>query len=62
MNSRLIIIAILIFVKIIGVASRVRAEDYSSCYSVKKINHIVKKENYYNPTFRCGNNEVFNDV
>jgi len=30
MNSRMIIIAILIFIKIIGVASRVKADNYMS--------------------------------
>ena len=53
MNSRFIIIAILIFIKVIGVASRARAFDYFdvvSCYHVKQINYTVE-----NPKFRCGN-------
>ena len=72
MNSKIIIIAILILVKVVGVASRARAEslgprDYnefglfgnsslilSSCYSAKQVNYIIKKENYYNPVYRCG--------
>ena len=62
MNSRFIIIAILIFIKVIGVASRVRAEDYSSCYSANQIKYMVKKENYYNPIFRCGKTTGFKDV
>ena len=32
MNSRMIIIAILILIKVIGVASRVKADHYSDCY------------------------------
>ena len=59
MNSKIIIIAILIFIKVIGIASRARAEsyfpeNYSSCYSAKQVNYIIKKENYYNPVYRCG--------
>jgi hypothetical protein len=54
MNSRIIIIAILIFIKVIGIASRARAEsiyslDCSSNYSVKKINY-----QFWKPTYRCG--------
>lgn len=62
MNSRFIIIAILIFIKVIGIASRAKAEDYSSCYSAIQIKYIVKDEYFYNPVFRCGNIEVFKDV
>tara|TARA_B100001540_G_C15766213_1_gene624101 strand:- start:544 stop:732 length:189 start_codon:yes stop_codon:yes gene_type:complete len=62
MNSRFIIIAILIFVKVIGVASRAKADDYSSCYSVNKIKYIVQDEDFYNPVFRCGKTTVFKDV
>ena len=72
MNSRFIIIAILILVKVVGVASHVGAESLvpssyyefglfgnsslilSSCYSAKQVNYIIKKENYYNPVYRCG--------
>ena len=32
MNPRVIIIAILILIKVIGVASRVKADHYSDCY------------------------------
>ena len=56
MNSRFIIVAILIFIKVIGIASRARAFDYfdiTSCYSAKQVNYIIKKENYYNPVYRC---------
>ena len=52
MNSKIIIIAILILVKVVGVASRARAFDYfdtSSCYHVKQINYTVE-----NLKFRCG--------
>ena len=72
MNSKIIIITILILVKVVGVASRARAESLvpssyyefglfgnsslilSSCYSAKQVNYIIKKENYYNPVYRCG--------
>ena len=52
MNSRFIIIAILIFIKVIGVASRARAFDYfdtMSCYHVKQTSYTVE-----NLKFRCG--------
>ena len=52
MNSKIIIIVILILVKVVGVASRARAFDYfdtTSCYHVKQINYTVE-----NPKFRCG--------
>ncbi len=62
MNSRFILIAILIFVKIVGVASRAKAEDYSSCYSAIQTKNTVKDEDFYNPVFRCGNTEVFRDA
>ena len=67
MNSRFIIIAILIMIKVIGVASRVRAEsyfpeNYSSCYSAKQVNYIIKKENYYNPVYRCGQSKYNSSI
>ena len=54
MNSRSIIIAILIFIKVIGIASRARAEslylaDCSANYSIKKISY-----KFWKPTYRCG--------
>ena len=52
MNSRFIIIAILILVKVVGVASRARAFDYFdtwSCYHVKQTSYTVE-----NLKFRCG--------
>ena len=55
MNSRFIIIAILIFIKVIGVASRARAFDYfdtTSCYHVKQTSYTVE-----NLKFRCGKPE-----
>ena len=53
MNSRSIIIAILIFIKIIGIASRARAEsfhlaDCSANYSIKKISY-----KFWKLTYRC---------
>ena len=61
MNSKIIIIVILILVKVIGVASRARAFDYfdiTSCYSAKQVNYIIKKENYYN-VYRCGQSKYY---
>mgnify|MGYP001331561669 CR=1 FL=1 len=54
MNSRSIIIAILIFIKIIGIASRARAEsfyiaDCAANYSIKKISY-----KFWKLTYRCG--------
>ena len=54
MSTRFIIIAILIFIKLIGIASRARAEslyslDCSSNYSIKKVSY-----NFWKPTYRCG--------
>ena len=52
MNSRFIIIAILILVKVVGVASRARAFDYfdtTSCYHVKQASYMIE-----NLKFRCG--------
>ena len=52
MNSKIIIIAILIFIKVIGVASRARAFDdfdTTSCYYVKQTSYTVE-----NLKFRCG--------
>ena len=57
MNSRFIIIAILILVKVVGVASRAIAFDYfdiTSCYHVKQINYTVE-----NQKFRCGKPDGF---
>ena len=54
MNSQFIIIAILIMIKVVGVTSRARAENFYSIncsykYSVKKINYKSWK-----PIYRCG--------
>ena len=54
MNSRFIIVAILIFIKVIGIASYAKAESFyslgcSSNYFVKKISYKLWK-----PTYRCG--------
>ena len=65
MNSRFIIIAILIMIKVVGVASRARAFDYfhnTSCYSAKQVNYIIKKENYYNPVYRCGQSKYNSNI
>ena len=62
MNSRSIIIAILIFIKIIGIASRARAEsfyiaDCAANYSIKKISY-----NFWKPTYRCGKSSTITMV
>ena len=67
MNSKIIIITILILVKVVGVASRVGAEsyfpeNYSACYSAKQVNYIIKKENYYNPVYRCGQSKYNSNI
>ena len=52
MNSKIIIITILILVKVVGVASRAKAFDYfdtTSCYHVKQTSYTVD-----NLKFRCG--------
>ena len=65
MNSRFIIIAILIFIKVIGVASRARAESYfpeycSSSYSTKATSYknywsSISYKYYSGSTiYRCG--------
>ena len=67
MSSRFIIIAILIFVKVIGVASRTRAENYLPGYTCddsviyrvncpEHQNYFSKKVsyNFWKPTYRCG--------
>ena len=64
MNSRFIIIAILIFIKVIGVASRVKAENYIPGYTCDssmtyKINcpyyQKISQINSNKPIYRCGN-------
>ena len=74
MNSRFIIIAILIFIKVIGIASRVRAENYIPGYTcddsvIYTVNCPKLRNNYYKysysfskSTYRCGNTQVFKDV
>jgi hypothetical protein len=53
MKSQFIIIAILIMIKVIGVASRVKADEiYLACSSEAEIQLI---NNFNNPTYRCGN-------
>ena len=59
MNSRFIIIAILIFVKVIGVASRAKA-NYT-CGDVVKTSFYFNNS-YSDSIYRCGNAKVFNDV
>ena len=71
MNSRFIIIAILILVKVVGVASRASADNYlpgytcdnSMTYKINcpyyyKINQISSKK----PIYRCGNRKIYEDA
>ena len=58
----LVVFAFLGIILQIAMSNCAKAEDYSSCYSVKKIKYIVQEENYYNPIFRCGKTTVLKDV
>ena len=71
MNSRFIIIAILILVKVVGVASRASADNYLPGYTCD--NSMIYKINcpYYQktsqigsnkPIYRCGNRKIYKDV
>ncbi len=52
MSSKIMLITILIFVKIIVVANRVKADEiYLTCSNEVKIQII---NNLNNPTYRCG--------
>ena len=62
MKSQFIIIAILISIKIIGIASSLKAEDFSSCYSANQIKYIFEEEYFYNPVFRCGNTKHIKQI
>ena len=57
MNSKIIIITILILVKVVGVASRVKADNYIPGYTcagaVKTWSYF--NNSYSNPVYRCGN-------
>ena len=64
MNSKIIIIAILILVKVVGVASRVKAENYIPGYTC---GDAVKTWFYFNNSYsdliyRCGNRKIYEDV
>ena len=57
MKPQFIIIAILITLKVIGVASRAKADKiYLTCSNEVKIQII---NNLNNPTYRCGNAPKF---
>ena len=57
MKPQFIIIAILIMIKVIGVANRVKADEiYLTCSNEVKIQII---NNLNNPTYRCGNAPKF---
>ena len=72
MNSRFIIIAILILVKVVGVASRARADNYlpghtydsSMTYEVNNCPHYYKtgQINSNKPIYRCGNSKIYKDA
>ena len=60
MNSRFIIIAILIFIKVIGVASRAKADTiYFACNSETEFQLI---NTYTKPTYRCGDSPSFKRI
>ena len=64
MNSKIIIIAILIMIKVIGVASRVKAENYIPGYTC---GDAVKTWFYFNNSYsdsiyRCGNRKIYKNV
>ena len=55
MKPQLIIIAILITLKVVGVASRANADIYNyseTCKTESKFQYIAT---FNNPTYRCGN-------
>ena len=57
MSSKIMLITILIFVKIIVVASRAKADEiYLTCSNEVKIQII---NNLNDPTYRCGNAPKF---
>ena len=57
MKPQFIIIAILIALKVIGVANSVKADEiYLTCSNEVKIQII---NNLNNPTYRCGNTPKF---
>ena len=57
MKSQVIIIAILIMIKVIGVASRANAAGvYFACSTETEIQLI---NSYNNPIYRCGNSPKF---
>ena len=71
MNSRFIIIAILIFIKVIGVASRVKAENYIPGYTcdssmINKVNfpyyYKTSQISSNEPIYRCGNRKIYEDA
>jgi len=71
MNSRFIIIAILIFIKVIGVASRVKAENYIPGHTCdSSMTYKINYPYYYKtsqigsnkPIYRCGNRKIYEDA
>ena len=71
MNSKIIIIAILIFIKVIGIASRARAENYLPGYTFdRSMTYKINCPYYYKisqissnkPIYRCGNRKIYKDV
>tara|TARA_B100000700_G_scaffold244086_1_gene272158 strand:+ start:733 stop:924 length:192 start_codon:yes stop_codon:yes gene_type:complete len=61
MNSRIIIIAILIFIKVIGIASRARAENYLPNHNLYScLSNMAKEEiQWIKKTYRCGQNQFW---
>ena len=56
MNSRFIIIAILIFIKVIGVASRASADNYLPGYTCDS--SMTYKISSSKPIYRCGKTSI----
>jgi len=71
MNSRFIIITILIFIKVIGAASRASADNYLPGYTCdSSMSYKINYPYYYKisqissnkPIYRCGNRKIYKDV
>ena len=71
MNSKIIIIAILILAKVVGVASRASADNYLPGYTCdNSMTYKINYPYYYKisqissnkPIYRCGNRKIYKDV
>ena len=59
MKPQFIIIAILIIIKVIGVAGRANADSYLPVYACDRNNQFNFIAEYSNPTYRCGQTPKF---